>query len=133
MLVKVLPRPAVHPDGEDAPAFPHSVSQSHSPCSFSLSVPLVSGIVLGCSCHGAPRHRNQDPALHRLDERNRLMHRLAPALDAPALLASDFTLFEIGKLPQVVYRVELSNLHEPGAHPLHDFAACLEPAPPVGL
>lgn len=61
------------------------------------------------------------------------MHRLSPALDAPALLAADLALLQISKLPQVVHRVELSNLHEPGAHALHDLPPGLEAAPPVCL
>lgn len=32
---------------------------------------------------GAPGHRDQDSALHALDQRNRLVHRLCPTLNAP--------------------------------------------------
>lgn len=88
-----------------------------------------------CSYSGdrTPRTRDQDPTLHRLDERHRLVHRLTPALDAPALLASHLALFEIRELPQVVDRVQLAYLHEPGANALHDLPARLEAAPPVCL
>lgn len=97
-----------------------------SPCSQSLSQKSKLG-------HGRPLHRNQDAALHLLNQRNRLVHRVGPALYAPALLTANLALLEVGKLPQVVHRVEVANLHKPRAHALHDLAPRLEPAPPVRL
>lgn len=61
------------------------------------------------------------------------MHRLTPTLDAPALLAADLALLQVGKLPQVMHRVELANLHKPRAHAFHHLPARLEAAPPVSL
>ena len=61
------------------------------------------------------------------------MHRLAPAFDAPALLAADLALLKIGKLPQVVHRIQLADLYEPCSYPFHDFATGLEATPPVCL
>jgi len=81
----------------------------------------------------APRARNQDSALHRLNERHRLVHRLAPPLDAPALLTADLALLQVGKLPQVVHRVQLADLYEPSAYALHDLPAGFQTAPPMCL
>lgn len=41
------------------------------------------------------------------------MDRLAPAWDAPALLATSAALFEVSELPEVVDFVECADLHEP--------------------
>lgn len=61
------------------------------------------------------------------------MHCFGPALLAPALLAADLALLEISKLPEVVHRVEIANLHKPGSHTFHHLAPGLESAPPVRL
>ena len=61
------------------------------------------------------------------------MHRIGPALDAPALLAANLALLEVGKLPQVVYRIEVTDLDEPGADALHDLPSGLETPAPVRL
>jgi len=85
------------------------------------------------SSHRTPWHWNQDAALHRLNERNSLMDRLSPALDAPALLTPHLPLFEIRKLPEMVHSVQLPNLYEPRPDAFHDFSAGLQPSPPVSL
>lgn len=61
------------------------------------------------------------------------MHCVSPALDAPALFSADLALLQVRKLPEVVHRVQLANLHEPGPDSLHDFSAGLEAPPPVCL
>ena len=83
--------------------------------------------------NGAPRHGDQNPALHALDERNRLVDGLRPALDAPGLLPADFPLFQVCKLPQVVHGVQFTNLHEPGTHTFHDLPTGLETVAPMAL
>lgn len=80
-----------------------------------------------------PRHGDQDSALHLLDQRDRLVNRLSPALVAPALLATDLALLEVGKLPQMMDRVEVTDLDEPSSNSFHDFAAGLESSAPVRL
>lgn len=80
-----------------------------------------------------PRHWNQHSALHRLDQRNSLVHCVSPAFDAPALLSADLALFQVRKLPQVVDRVQLANLHEPCSDAFHNLAACLESTTPMCL
>jgi hypothetical protein len=52
-----------------------------------------------CSGYRAPFAGNEDPALHRLDERHRLVNRLAPSFNTPALFTTHFTLLEVWKLP----------------------------------
>lgn len=61
------------------------------------------------------------------------MNRLAPAFYAPTLLTADLALLEVGKLPEVVDRVEVADLHEPGADALHNLTTSLEATSPVGL
>ena len=61
------------------------------------------------------------------------MYRVSPAFYAPALLTADLALLKVGKLPQVVHRVKVPNLHEPGTHTFHHLTTSLEPAPPVRL
>lgn len=61
------------------------------------------------------------------------MHRFAPTFDAPTLLTADFALLKVGKLPQVVHRVQLADLHEPCSHSFHDLATGLQATPPVCL
>lgn len=61
------------------------------------------------------------------------MDGLRPALDAPALLATDLAFLQICKLPEVVYRVKVANLHEPGTHAFHDLTSGLEAPTPMCL
>lgn len=61
------------------------------------------------------------------------MHGLSPAWDAPAVLSADLPLLQIGKLPQMVYSVQIANLYKPRTHALHDFSASLEAPAPVRL
>lgn len=84
-------------------------------------------------CYRAPWHGHQNSALHRLDQRDSLVHRLAPARHTPALLSARTSFFEIGELPQVVDGVEVSDLHEPGTHTLHDFFPGTQTSAPVCL
>ena len=81
----------------------------------------------------APRHRDQNSALHALDERKGLVNGLGPALDAPRLLPTGLPLFQVRKLPQVVHGVQITNLHEPCTHTFHHLAAGLETVAPVAL
>lgn len=61
------------------------------------------------------------------------MNGLCPTLDAPGLLPTDFSLFQVRKLPQVVHSVQFTNLHEPGTHTFHDLPAGLETVTPMAL
>lgn len=61
------------------------------------------------------------------------MHCIAPALDRPALLSAGPSLLQVGKLPEVVDRVELSDLNEPGSNTFHDLPSSLEASSPVSL
>lgn len=79
----------------------------------------------------APRHRNENSALHRLDERYCFVNRLRPPLNAPRLLTADLALLQVGKLPQMVDGVEITNLDEPCTHALHDLPARLEASTPM--
>ena len=83
--------------------------------------------------HWRPGHRHQDAALHLLNQRYRLVHRIGPSLNFPTLLAPDLALLEIGKLPEMVHRVEVANLHKPSSDTLHHLATSLEAASPVSL
>ena len=71
----------------------------------------------------APAHRYQNPAFHLFDERYGLVHRVAPSSFAPALLPGNLSLPQIGKLPQVMDRVQRSHLTEPGPNTFHDVFA----------
>ena len=44
------------------------------------------------------------------------MHSFTPARHAPALLSPRPALLEIGELPEMVYHVEIADLHEPRAN-----------------
>lgn len=68
----------------------------------------------------APSERHEDPALHLLDQQHSLVHGIAPTLLAPALFSADLPLPQVRKLPHVVYRVQGTNLAEPGPDALHD-------------
>jgi hypothetical protein len=81
----------------------------------------------------APRHRDENPALHCLNKWYRLVYRLCPSLNAPRLLTADLALLQIGKLPQVMHGVEIANLDEPCTHSLHDLPARLEASTPMRL
>lgn len=80
-----------------------------------------------------PGHGDENSRLHVLDQRHCLVDSVAPALDRPALLASLAALLEVGKLPEMVDRVEVADLDEPGADALHDFTTSLEATTPVRL
>ena len=58
-------------------------------------------------CDWTPRHRYHDSALHCLNQRYSLVHRLAPACYAPALLTTGSSLLEIGKLPEVMDDIQV--------------------------
>lgn len=83
--------------------------------------------------HRRPGHGYQDSRVHGLDERNGLVHRLGPTRYAPAVLAADLPLLEVGKLPEVVHRVQIANLHKPSTNALHHLAAGLQAPTPVCL
>jgi hypothetical protein len=61
------------------------------------------------------------------------VHGISPALDTPALLSPNFPLLQVGKLPEVVNGVQLSDLHEPSSNTLHDFTSRFETPAPVRL
>jgi hypothetical protein len=84
-------------------------------------------------CNRTPWHWDQNPTLHTLDQRHRLMHGISPPLDTPALLPPHLPLLQICKLPQMMHRIQLSNLHKPGSYSLHDFSSCAETTAPMGL
>lgn len=81
--------------------------------------------------HWAPGHGDQNPTLHRLDERHGLVDRLRPSFNAPRLLPANLALLQVRKLPQMMHRVQVSDLHEPCTDPFHHLAARLEAAAPV--
>jgi hypothetical protein len=84
-------------------------------------------------CNRTPWHRDQNPTLHTLNQRHRLMHGISPPLDTPALLPPHLPLLQICKLPQMMHRIQFSNLHKPGSYSFHDFSSCAETAAPMGL
>lgn len=84
-------------------------------------------------CYRRPGHGDEDPGLHGLDQRHRLVHCIAPALNRPALLSAGPSLLQVGKLPEMVDRVKLSNLDEPGSNAFHDLPSGLEASSPVSL
>ena len=84
-------------------------------------------------CNRRPWHRNQDCRLHLLDQGYRLVHRIAPTFDTPAPLTACTSLLQVGKLPQVMYSVQVANLHKPGSDTLHHFTPSLQSPPPVRL
>lgn len=61
------------------------------------------------------------------------MHRLRPAGYAPRILATNLSLLQVGELPEMVYRVQVANLDEPGAHSFHHLAASLKTPAPMCL
>lgn len=61
------------------------------------------------------------------------MHGITPSPLVPALLPPYLSFPQICKLPQMMHRVETSDLAKPGADTLHDIFACLEAATPVGF
>ena len=81
----------------------------------------------------APLHRDQDVALHSLNQRHRLMNRITPALNAPGLLTPDLALLEVRKLPEVVHGVEIADLTEPSSDSLHNLSSRLQALAPVRL
>lgn len=97
-----------------------------------VGLPYVSS-TSRCLTDRAPRHRNENPALHRLDEGDGLMDCLGPPFDAPRLLTANLALFQVGILPQVVYCVEVTDLDEPCAHAFHHLPTRIEAPTPVGL
>jgi len=80
-----------------------------------------------------PRHRNQNPTLHLLNQRHSLMNRISPSLHIPALLPAHLPFLQIRKLPEMMHRIQLSNLHEPGTYTLHYFSPGFEASAPVGF
>ena len=93
---------------------------------FSIELP-------GRLCYGTPWHWNQDPALHLFNQRNSLVNCLSPSFHTPTHLSSRFSLFEICKLPEVMYSVQISDLDEPCTNPFHDFSPGFEASSPVCL
>ena len=85
------------------------------------------------SCNRGPRHGDEDSGFHGLDEGYGLVDGLSPAFLLPTQLAADLALLEVGELPEMVDGVEVADLDKPGTNALHDLAAGLEAAPPVGL
>lgn len=71
--------------------------------------------------------------MHGLDQWNRLVNGLGPAFNLPRLFPTDFALFQVRKLPQVVHRVQVANLHEPCAHTFHHLPTSCEATSPVRL
>src|SRR3954469_11117586 len=85
------------------------------------------------SSNRTPRHRNQYPALHILNERNSLVNCISPALNTPTLLSSSLSLLQIRELPKMVHCVQISNLYKPCSHSFHSFSACLKTTSPMCL
>ena len=81
----------------------------------------------------APWHGDENAALHVLDQRDGLVHGFRPPLDPPRLLPPNLALFQVCKLPQVMHRVEVSDLDEPGSDSFHDLASGLEATAPMCL
>lgn len=69
------------------------------------STHLPHGILNSHLGNRTPRHWNQDPALHALNQRYGLVNCISPTFHVPALLSSDLSLLEICKLPEVMNRV----------------------------
>lgn len=61
------------------------------------------------------------------------MDRIRPAGYAPRILTTDLPLLQVGKLPEVVDRVKVADLHEPSPNALHHLAPSLQAPAPVGL
>lgn len=61
------------------------------------------------------------------------MHRIGPSLNFPALFTPDLALLEIGKLPEMVHRVKVADLHKPSSDTLHHLPTSFEAASPVSL
>lgn len=83
--------------------------------------------------HGAPGHGDQDATLHRLDQRNGLVHRFRPAFDTPRLFPANLALLQVGKLPEMMHGVQVTDLDKPCPNAFHNFAASLEATTPVCL
>lgn len=83
--------------------------------------------------HGRPRHGNKHARLHVLDQRHSLVHGVAPTFHRPALLSSVTALLQVGKLPEVVNGVEVTDLDKPGTDAFHNLTTSLESASPVSL
>ena len=81
----------------------------------------------------APGHWDEDPTLHGLDQRDRLVNRVGPSVDAPGFFATDLALLEVGKLPHVVHSVELTDLDEPRSDAFHDLTTRGQATSPVRL
>ncbi len=62
-----------------------------------------------------------------------LVNSVSPSLNSPALLASLLSLLQGCELPEVVNSVEITDLHKPCSHALHDLTAGLETLAPMGL
>lgn len=61
------------------------------------------------------------------------MNGVTPSLDLPALLSSNLPLLQIRKLPQMMNRVQVSDLDKPGSDTFHYLASGLETPTPVAL
>lgn len=61
------------------------------------------------------------------------MDSLRPALNVPRLLTTYFALLQVRKLPEVVHRVQITNLDKPSTNPFHDLAARFEATAPMSL
>src|SRR2546421_5668842 len=77
------------------------------------------------SADGAPRHRNQDSALHSLNQRYRLVNCISPSFDAPRLLPPQLPLLQICELPEMMHGIEIANLYKPCSNAFHHFPSCL--------
>jgi hypothetical protein len=124
---RTLYHPALPPPTTASLILPHDVSASN------ISNPrrkwrTIAGFRLS---NRTPRHRDQDPALHRLNQWHRLVNRISPALNTPRLLSSQLPLLQIRKLPEMVHRVQVSDLYKPCSNSLHHFSSCLEAFSPM--
>ena len=100
-------------------------------CPFILTLTLLTQT--SSSRNRAPRHRNQNPRFHRLNQWDSLVHRVSPPFHTPAHFSPRFPLLQVRKLPQMMHSIQFSNLHEPGTYAFHDFPTSLETCPPVLL
>ena len=88
---------------------------------------------LSPSTYRTPFTRYQDPTPHILDQRYSLVHRITPTLHSPAHLPPCLALLQVRKLPQVMDRVDIANLHEPCPDSFHYFASRSQSLAPVRL
>ncbi len=95
--------------------------------------PPQSSLHIHPSSYRTPRHRDQDLAFHRLNQRHRLVYGVSPSFNTPRLLSLPFPFLQICKLPQVVNCVQIPDLHEPCTYAFHHLPSGRQSLPPVRL